>query len=204
MGRWVSPWAGQKSECWLTHEGGRGRVRASTQTRGSLVHTRSLAHSSTAGQRGSWRQRQEEGSQQRRPERNSARDTELISATDLPRKISHTEHNCLHDLILIITSATSDVPPTPTVNCEDRRMTEKWEPGLRICRFLRCEAHNRKNFWNPFKKKKKRKRAGNALTVSYLFPFTIFVVNVRQHKVDPAASVSEVHRVFAVLLLVDL
>lgn len=42
------------------------------------------------------------------------------------------------------------------------------------------------------------------LTVSYLFPFTIFVVDVRQHKVDPAPPVSEVHRVFAVLLFVNL
>lgn len=42
------------------------------------------------------------------------------------------------------------------------------------------------------------------LWLSHLFPFTIFVVDIRQHKVDPAPSVSEVDRVFAVLLFVDL
>lgn len=40
--------------------------------------------------------------------------------------------------------------------------------------------------------------------ISHLLPFTIFVVDVRQHKVNPAPSVSEVDRVFAVLLFVDL
>lgn len=29
--------------------------------------------------------------------------------------------------------------------------------------------------------------------VSYLFSFTILIVNIRQHKVNPAASIAEVH-----------
>lgn len=39
---------------------------------------------------------------------------------------------------------------------------------------------------------------------SYLFSFTIFIVNVGQDKIDPAHSIAEEHRVFAVLLFVDL
>ena len=39
---------------------------------------------------------------------------------------------------------------------------------------------------------------------SYLFPLTIFVVNVGQDKIHPALSITEEHRVFTLLLLVNL
>lgn len=39
---------------------------------------------------------------------------------------------------------------------------------------------------------------------SYLFSFTIFFVNVGQDKIHPAHPIAEEHRVFAVLLFVDL
>lgn len=40
--------------------------------------------------------------------------------------------------------------------------------------------------------------------VSYLFSLTISVVHVGQDKINPAHSVTEEHRVFAVLLFVNL
>lgn len=40
--------------------------------------------------------------------------------------------------------------------------------------------------------------------VSYLFSLTIFIVNIGQDKINPAHSVTEEHRVFTVLLFVNL
>lgn len=40
--------------------------------------------------------------------------------------------------------------------------------------------------------------------VPYLFSLTIFIVNIGQDKINPAHSVTEEHRVFAVLLFVNL
>lgn len=40
--------------------------------------------------------------------------------------------------------------------------------------------------------------------VSYLFSFTIFIINIGQDKINPSHSITEEHRVFTVLLFVNL
>lgn len=40
--------------------------------------------------------------------------------------------------------------------------------------------------------------------MSYLFSLAIFIVNIGQDKINPALSITEEHRVFTVLLFVDL
>lgn len=42
------------------------------------------------------------------------------------------------------------------------------------------------------------------LVVSYLFSLTIFIFNIGQDKVNHTLSISEEHRVFTVLLFVNL